>query len=304
MTSTSVIRYTAPEVAYSSATLHSDTYSFTMLMFECITEEIPFSDIPLDADVNLAKNIKKQRPPRPDGEFRVSDELWDLMERCWSQKPESRSTMDEVYLFFTNNPQSVQTGTRVPPPPPLPQPSHPLVPQVTNNTTNPSMPTPYPSIPNVTSSEPYDVLQPLSGSDHNQVTSPVGQDNGLSEWGSESETRVDQNPPRPTWGRPSTNQSTPNSTTVVGGLGYQAVGSYGQPPSLQLQTVAPVTSYVTAPTTQMPSPNIPQSMNPSQPTNSPGPFQDSGVTTTQEGNTNDDSEFLRGILAYVDWWVK
>ena len=98
-----VVRFIAPELIKDSkfpATARSDTYSFAMLILECITEELPFSNIPRDVRVIEAIVSKKQRPPRPYGEHSVSDELWELMNRCWSIEPEERPPMDQVHRFF------------------------------------------------------------------------------------------------------------------------------------------------------------------------------------------------------------
>lgn len=109
VSSAAIVRYAAPEVIENnnvSATTYSDTYSFAMLILECITEEVPFSNIIRDAAVIHARISKKQCPPRPegpDGKNRVSDELWDLMKRCWSVKPEQRPTMEQVHRFFLDN---------------------------------------------------------------------------------------------------------------------------------------------------------------------------------------------------------
>jgi serine/threonine protein kinase len=106
VSSAAVVRYAAPELIENndfSATTHSDTYSFAMLILECITENVPFSNITRDAAVIHARISKRQCPPRPDGpeeRNRVSDGLWDLMKRCWSVKPEIRPTMEHVQRFF------------------------------------------------------------------------------------------------------------------------------------------------------------------------------------------------------------
>ena len=109
VSSAAIVRYAAPEVIENNtvfATTHSDTYSFAMLILECITEEVPFSNISRDAAVIHARISKKQCPLRPDGQDgknRVSDDLWDLMKRCWSVKPEQRPTMELVHRFFLDN---------------------------------------------------------------------------------------------------------------------------------------------------------------------------------------------------------
>ena len=97
-----VVRYSAPELFHGDTvpTEASDTYSFAMLILECITEELPFSHLRRDAAVLYARISKKQNPPRPDGPNRISDDLWDLMTRCWAAEPDERPTMEQVHGSF------------------------------------------------------------------------------------------------------------------------------------------------------------------------------------------------------------
>ena len=101
-------RYAAPEQIENSgvtATKEADTCSFGMLILECITEKRPFYNYSRDALVLHARIAKKLCPPRPDGQDqrnRVSDELWELMMRCWSARPDHRPTMEQVHSFFLN----------------------------------------------------------------------------------------------------------------------------------------------------------------------------------------------------------
>ena len=105
MTSGGHVRYIAPEHIEGSdvpATTHSDTYSFAMLILECITEAVPFSNLTRDAAVLHARTIKGQYPSRPDGQGRnhIPDDLWLVMMNCWAVRPEKRLTMEEVLNFF------------------------------------------------------------------------------------------------------------------------------------------------------------------------------------------------------------
>ena len=101
-----VVRYSAPELIENnnvSATAQSDTYSFAMLVLECITEDVPFPNKSRDAAVIHERITKRLCPPRPDGQDprnRVSDGLWDLMMRCWSIQPDHRPTIEHVHSFF------------------------------------------------------------------------------------------------------------------------------------------------------------------------------------------------------------
>jgi len=106
------VRYSAIELIEgngATATTHSDTYSFAMLILECVTEEVPFSNIPHEAAVVHARLSKRQIPPRPgiqnpeDPKKCVSDGLWDLMTRCWSVRPEDRPAMEYVHKFLADH---------------------------------------------------------------------------------------------------------------------------------------------------------------------------------------------------------
>ena len=101
------VRYTAPEVIEGNSvptTMNSDTFSFAMTVLECITEEVPFSGTTRDAAVINARITKGKNPPRPGGQDprkRVdSDDLWNLVTRCWSHEPDQRPTMAEVHSVF------------------------------------------------------------------------------------------------------------------------------------------------------------------------------------------------------------
>ena len=103
------VRYLAPELIETTApmTTKSDVFSCAMLMLECVTEEIPFSELRRDSQVIHTRFIKRQRPPRPGGpdpKKRVdSDDLWNLMMRCWSEEPDRRPAMAEVHSFFLSH---------------------------------------------------------------------------------------------------------------------------------------------------------------------------------------------------------
>ena len=87
-------------------TMHSDTFSFAMLILECITEEVLFSRIAGDAAILHTMTTKGQCPPQPgerDGKDRISDDLCKLMAGCWTVRPDQRPTTDQVYSFFLHH---------------------------------------------------------------------------------------------------------------------------------------------------------------------------------------------------------
>jgi len=95
----------APELIVNGAlpTMESDTYSFALLVLECITEEAPFSHLEREAAVVHARINKRQIPPRPpkqDQKEPISDELWNLMMDCWNWVPKNRPTIEVVQKFF------------------------------------------------------------------------------------------------------------------------------------------------------------------------------------------------------------
>ena len=97
------VRYAAPEVIIHNdfpATMSSDTYSFALLILECVTQTPPLSNLYRNAEIIHERIGKKKSPPRPDGKHHIPDDLWDLMERCWSFVPEPRPPMEEVHRFF------------------------------------------------------------------------------------------------------------------------------------------------------------------------------------------------------------
>jgi len=101
-----IARYSAPELVTANnipPTSFSDTYSFAMLIVECITGEPPFSDLN-DGAIIHARFTKGLSPPRPGGKYSgdgVSDDLWYIMARCWSVRPQDRPTMEEVCRSFS-----------------------------------------------------------------------------------------------------------------------------------------------------------------------------------------------------------
>ncbi|PCH44518.1 kinase-like protein, partial [Wolfiporia cocos MD-104 SS10] len=103
------IRWTAPEIvapeyfgldttAVSSASPKSDVYSFAMTMWEVFTEKIPFQDHARDATVIWTAVNQQRRPLRdPASHWRgLSDNIWELIDRCWNHDPAQRPFIDEV----------------------------------------------------------------------------------------------------------------------------------------------------------------------------------------------------------------
>ncbi|KAJ7752643.1 kinase-like domain-containing protein [Mycena metata] len=93
-------RWMAPErlfpraykLSTQQATKASDVYGFAMLVFEVFSGGPPWSTKPglsFLPDVVLGR-----RPPRP---AKMTDELWDIVTKCWAPSPADRPTIWEVY---------------------------------------------------------------------------------------------------------------------------------------------------------------------------------------------------------------
>ncbi|KAG9038406.1 hypothetical protein FS837_001249 [Tulasnella sp. UAMH 9824] len=94
-----------PELVFSTdakRTTATDVWSFGIATFELFTGRRPYDHRAMD--VHVLQDIEKQfRHPRPRGTVEnrgLSDEVWDMMCRCWSQDPAKRPRMSEVALFF------------------------------------------------------------------------------------------------------------------------------------------------------------------------------------------------------------
>ena len=96
----------------------SDAYSFAMVIVEVcardlrsntspnthqvFTGRVPFHDcMPTTVIVDVASGSRPQRPVDPN----LTDDLWDLTERCWSHDPQRRQEFQR--LFFAYKPLSL-----------------------------------------------------------------------------------------------------------------------------------------------------------------------------------------------------
>jgi hypothetical protein len=88
----------APEILFKQPySLKADVYSYAMVLFEILTQQPPWNELPskfLSNHVDAA--LREGRRPKIEGEPYSEGGYVGLMERCWAQAPEDRPTFDEV----------------------------------------------------------------------------------------------------------------------------------------------------------------------------------------------------------------
>jgi len=91
------LRWAAPEILDNkrSVSKKSDIYSYAMVVIEAFTGKAPFYGIaPTTVAVGILAGNRPTRPTHPS----LTDHLWKMIERCWSQKPQKRPEISEVVL--------------------------------------------------------------------------------------------------------------------------------------------------------------------------------------------------------------
>ena len=109
--------YSAPEVFEDNKFYDEsvDVYSFGIMMYEIVTGLMPFSDLPKKIQNNrylFMKEVeqKKTRPTFPK-DFKITPELKELIEKCWSDSSAERPTFDDIFYklaYDANEPTSFQ----------------------------------------------------------------------------------------------------------------------------------------------------------------------------------------------------
>lgn len=91
--------YMAPEfIQGSEYNLSIDVYSYGMILWEMLTEQVPFSGLE-SAQVILKTVIQQSRPPIPEN---TPHNLTILIERCWSPNPIDRPPFEQITKLFEN----------------------------------------------------------------------------------------------------------------------------------------------------------------------------------------------------------
>ncbi|KZT23735.1 kinase-like protein [Neolentinus lepideus HHB14362 ss-1] len=98
------VRSLAPEVLLyegedrrAAFTTASDVYALGMLLFEIITHERPFARRTVPQII--CQIAADGRPSKPEVLSPVGEQLWPLIEMCWSADPAERPSMDEVSAY-------------------------------------------------------------------------------------------------------------------------------------------------------------------------------------------------------------
>ena len=77
-------------------TTESDCYAFGMVILEVLSGRAPF---PRHNHLTVMRKVTEgERPGRPHGAEGVwfTDDLWEVLESCWSSQPKNRPTLEAV----------------------------------------------------------------------------------------------------------------------------------------------------------------------------------------------------------------
>ena len=77
-------------------TRESDCYALAMVILEVLTGQVPFPRY--DGFIVMRKVVDGERPERPQGPEVAwfTDDLWEMLERCWSPDPKLRPAVEAV----------------------------------------------------------------------------------------------------------------------------------------------------------------------------------------------------------------
>ena len=81
-------------------TKESDRYAIGMVIYEVLSGQAPLSQY--NSHIVSSKIIGGERPGRPSGSEGASftDDLWQILEKCWSAQPQVRPTTELVLEYL------------------------------------------------------------------------------------------------------------------------------------------------------------------------------------------------------------
>ena len=85
-----------PEIQNHRRTKHSDCYALGMVIYEVLAKRVPFFQY--QSAAIFWKVARGDRPWRPEGVEGAwfTDDLWEMLERCWVPQPEYRPSIEDV----------------------------------------------------------------------------------------------------------------------------------------------------------------------------------------------------------------
>lgn len=97
--------YVAPEVISNNKyTYKSDVYSFAIIMFEVLTNCVPYSNL-VEGQVSTLQFGQKvvDENYRPKFTVPIKKSFQNLIEKCWSKDPDERPTFQDIFEKLTEN---------------------------------------------------------------------------------------------------------------------------------------------------------------------------------------------------------
>ncbi|KAG6827644.1 hypothetical protein H0H92_011010 [Tricholoma furcatifolium] len=81
-------------------TLKADSFSFASLIYEVLSNDVPYSYLRNESAVILEVIVRNKAPKRPMNVKLITDALWDFMNTCWSRNPNDRPSMEDIHRFL------------------------------------------------------------------------------------------------------------------------------------------------------------------------------------------------------------
>ena len=95
-----------PEIPNCRRTKHSDCYAFGMVIYEVLSQHKPFYKYMEPIVYGMLS--RGDRPERPEGAGGIwfTDDVWEVLERCWQAEPKNRPSIKDVLRCLEETLQS------------------------------------------------------------------------------------------------------------------------------------------------------------------------------------------------------